>query len=165
MSFHFRKDSNIFTYLLPEFIMSQIVSIRLRPHTFKYLKAKLGQPYRLSLHDDLGHLIWAAIMAGKMPDDSGKLTQEFRVILPNHLHLTGDPHKVQTDLDRIVDGIFRQNLFDHLIIFGGGDRQYKDLMLEFLDYYDISEDELSLDTLYRDFMRKKRKYATMLQRR
>lgn len=55
-----------------------------------------------------------------------------------------------------VDSVFREELFCHAIINNTTDKKkFLKSIRSFLDVYDISEDDIKLDTLYRNFKRKK----------
>lgn len=59
--------------------------------------------------------------------------------------------------NRIADGVFREKLYSHVMAAKMySNITYIESISDFLSMYDISEDEIDIDTLVRDFQRKQK---------
>ena len=57
----------------------------------------------------------------------------------------------------MLDKYFREKLYEYAIINSlNNDKYFKKSMREFLDFYQITDDDIDLESLYRDFKRQKK---------
>ncbi|MCT8340512.1 hypothetical protein MG296_10640 [Flavobacteriaceae bacterium TK19130] len=87
------------------------------------------------------------------------LDYTFNVIIPMHkyekvgMHITLENSQL---FNNQLDKMFRDELFCHLIINKSREKKtYMKSLRSFLDVYNITEDDIKQETLYRDFKRKK----------
>jgi hypothetical protein len=130
-------------------------------HVYKYLITRCGSDHiTASRHTSFGSL--ALSLHGRNPDvKPGKLifTKVFKVTVQEEhfkrlgMHITSENAQLFNDQ---VDKMFREELFYHIMINKGIDAaKYLDSIRTFLMVYNITEDDIKLDTLYRDFKRRK----------
>lgn len=86
-------------------------------------------------------------------------TKLFHIKVPYQLYDKTGVHISQVNAQLFndqIDKIFREEIFVHMMINKNQDKKHflKSLKI-FLDIYDITEEDIRLDTLHRDFKRKK----------
>lgn len=93
-------------------------------------------------------------------------TRLFHIEVPFHLYEKAGVYITNYKaalFNSMVDQIFREEIFVHTIIRKHQDEElYLRTIRNLLDAYDITEEDIKLDTLYRDFKRKKEKYEANL---
>lgn len=131
-------------------------------HVYKYLIKKCGSDnYTANRSDLIGQLILSSL--GNNHKDVKILKNTFEKtfsvnIKEDALYKNGFYLSVKSGqvFNKMVDKMFREELYSHAIISKRrGEESHLPSMKDFLDVYDITEDDIRLDTLYRDFKRKK----------
>lgn len=136
-------------------------SIPVSDHVYKFLVARCGSDeIEASRSTFIGSLILS--MHGRNPDvrlKKNNFTKLFKVtISESHyqklgMHITSENAQLFNDL---VDKVFREELYCHALLNKMGNKSlYLEAIRKFLEVYNITEDDIKLDTLYRDFKRKK----------
>lgn len=137
-------------------------------HVYKFLKTRCGSDHiKATRTDTFGSL--ALSLLGKIADvkpQKTEFTKVFKVTIAEDsyirqgLHLTSANAQV---FNHQVDRMFREELFFHLIINKGlSDKMFMNSIRRFMEVYEITEEDIKLDTLYRDFKRRKKKYEKTL---
>jgi len=144
-------------------------NIPVADHVYKYLKTRCGSDHikatRTSIFGSL-----ALSLLGKTADlkpKKSEFTRTFRVTISENSHSRQGMHLTEANAQLFndqVDRMFREELFFYLIMNKGlSSKMYLQSMRTFLEVYDITEEDIKLDTLYRDFKRRKKTYETNLQ--
>ncbi len=143
-------------------------NIPVADHVYKYLKVRCGADHiKASRDTTFGSL--ALSLLGRNNDmrpKKVKYSKCFKVTVPESayqkLGMYISPENAQLFNDQ-VDRLFREDLFFHVIINKGiSSKMYLNSIRSFLEVYDISEDDLKIDTVYRDFKRRKEDYDSQL---
>lgn len=130
-------------------------------HVYKYLKTRCGSDHITATRNTtFGSL--ALTLHGRNPDvkkSNHTFTRHFKVTVQEEhfkrlgMHITSENAQLFNDQ---VDKMFREELFYHVMINKGIDSEkYLDSIRSFLQVYNITEEDIKLDTLYRDFKRRK----------
>lgn len=138
------------------------IDIPVSSYVKKFMTTLYGDNYTLSLNDTLGNAITALLMKKtnnynglyKKGRDSvysihisfSQMKNEGCIIRKNNIHLIG----------QFCDKYFRETIF--LSIFtnsNDGKDNVKDTMRKALQAFNITEDDIALDTLYRYYLRKR----------
>jgi hypothetical protein len=137
-------------------------------HVYKYLLKRCGTDHiKASRVTFLGSLLLSLQSRNYdvTPADK-KFTKVFSVTIPQHkydklgMHITPQIALLFNDQ---IDKMFRDEMFCHILINKNVDKKmFKKSMEIFLEVYQIDEDDLRMDTLYRDFKRKKTELAKNL---
>lgn len=131
------------------------------PHVYKYLTATCGSDHiKASRKSWIGNLVLDIQTKDfKYKPLTSKMDHIFKVTITehdfNHLGTNITPKSAKV-FNKTIDMIFREKLYEHALIAnrinGIPIMKYLEGSLEI---YDITEDDLKFDTLYRDFKRKK----------
>lgn len=130
-------------------------------HVYKFLVARYGTDHiTASRKTFVGNLI-LSLHGRNMDVDRKKIgfTKIFRITVSERYYQKLGVH-ISTEnamlFNEQIDRSFREELFCHALI---NKKTEKKAVLksirDFLDVYDITEDDIKMDTLYRDFKRKK----------
>ena len=138
-------------------------SLPVEPHVYKFLVKRVGSDiYMVTRNESLGNIIISSLGNNadlKKSRTPEKFTKLFHVIIKEHLYLRNSVVLgVQRGelFNKTIDLLFREELFNYLIISKKlNDVSYLDSLRKFLECHNITEDDISLDTLYREFKRKK----------
>lgn len=149
----------------PQYVDYSITQhIPVADHVYKYLIKRCGSDeIRANRNNVFGSLILSLL--GKNPDVKSKKTTYTKIFKINiaedgnqRLGMFISSENAQLFNDQ-VDKMFREELFFHVVINKGIDsRMYLDSIRCFLKVYDITEEDIKLDSLYKDFKRRKKKY-------
>lgn len=137
------------------------ITLPVAPHVKKFLLIWYGPDYILTLNDSLGKSIHALLRKKinsvkgtrqikepfytiKVP--ASKIQREGCVIHTNNLYLISEQ----------FDKYFRDIIFYYAMINAScNEGKYKESLRQALAFFDITEDDISLESLYRDFTRKR----------
>lgn len=138
------------------------IDIPVSSYVKKFMTTLYGDNYTLSLTDTLGNAISALLMKKTNNFNSlykkerecvytirisfSKMKNEGCIISKNNIHLIG----------QFCDKYFRETIFLAILTnSNNGKDNVKDTMRKALGTYNITEDDIALDTLYRDYLRKR----------
>ena len=131
-------------------------------HVYKYLvKICGGDTLVASRHDFIGSVVLNSL--GTNHDvvlSSKKYSKHFNVVITDHKYLKNGVRlgvKSGQVFNRLIDRMFRDQMYMHVFMNKSTDnKMYLNGLREYLEMYGITEDELQLDTVYKDFKRKKK---------
>lgn len=143
-------------------------NIPVADHVYKYLRTRCGTDHLVaSRNNTFGNLILS--LQTRNPDVKPKKTAYTRVFQVTvredsyrrkGMFVTSENAQLFNDQ---VDRMFREELFFHVVINKGNDNEmYLNSIRKFLQVYDITEEDIKLDSLYRDFKRRKETYEHQL---
>ncbi|MBT0607629.1 hypothetical protein [Aequorivita echinoideorum] len=136
-------------------------NIPVADHVYKYLKTRCGTDHiKASRATFMGSVILSLLGRNQ---DVRPQKNDFRKIFKvdisesyyekNGMHIT--PATAQL-FNAQIDKMFREELYAHMIIVKSLDKKlFLKSMRTLLDVYQIDEEDIKMDTLYRDFKRKK----------
>lgn len=138
-------------------------------HVYKFLLKRCGTDHiKATRRNFIGSLL---VSLHSRTDDLRKAPKNdfkkmFHIEVPFHIYEKNgvyiDERKAYL-FNTLMDDIFREELFVHAIIQKNQeDKLFLKTLRNFLDVYDITEDDLKLETIYRDFKRKKKQYENNL---
>lgn len=143
-------------------------NIPVSDHVFKYLKARCGGTQLHAKRTNVfGSLALSLMGENKdVKECKTNYTKIFKVTISedsyNRLGMYMCESNAQLFNDQ-VDKMFREELFFHVIINKGiAAEQYIKSIRNFLKVYDITEDDIKLDTVCRDFKRRKDQHNAKL---
>ena len=131
-------------------------------HVYKYLVARCGdQPLIATRTTFIGSTILSLLSRNSDIRHASLKphTKVFQVIIKEESYLRNGVfinYKSAKLFNDLIDKMFREELYCHIIInkFNNKDLFLKNLR-HFLSVYNITEDDIKFETLYRDFKRKK----------
>ena len=131
-------------------------------HVYKYLVARCGSNnYIASRSSFVGSVVLSMLspnndirgISKKQFNRTFTLTIKEEKYLRNGVHIS---YKNALLFNNLIDKMFREELFTHAVViadkFG---LNYLDAIKQFLEVYSIGEDDIKLETLYKDFKRKR----------
>lgn len=136
-------------------------SIPVADHVYKYLLKKCGSDtYTANRSELIGNIVLSSL--GKNQDISiskTKFKKTFNIVIKDFQYLKAGVSlgiKSGQVFNKMMDKMFRDELYCHILM---NSTLSKDKYLEgirlFLKVYDITEDDIKLESIYRDFKRKK----------
>jgi len=139
-------------------------NIPVADHVYKYLIKRCGSDeLRATRNSVFGSLVLS--LQGRNGDVKPKKSSYTKIFKAN---ISEDGHQrlgmfISSENAQLfndqVDKMFREELFFHVVINKGIDsRMYMDSIRCFLKVYDITEEDIKLDTIYRDFKRRKENF-------
>ena len=138
-------------------------------HVYKYLVARCGdQPLIATRTTFIGSTILSLLSRNSdiRQTNLKSHTKIFQVIIKEESYLRNGVfinYKSAKLFNDLIDKMFREELYCHIII---NKYKNKDLFLKnlrhFLAVYNITEDDIKFETLYRDFKRKKDQIVSTL---
>lgn len=140
------------------------IQIPVAPHVFKYLQSIHGEHYLLSLDDALGIFLHAIITRNtsfnEVPKKYESASKNYEIKFSMSVFLrygfTFKP-KDYFYIGKMLDKYFREKMYEYAIINSiNNNISYKKSMKEFLDYFNIDENDVNTESLYRDFKRQKK---------
>lgn len=140
------------------------IPIPVAPHVKKYLTTIYGDYYTLSLDDALGILLHAIITRKTSFDNTPKNTTKlscsfefkFSLSIFQKFGFTFEP-KDYFYIGKMLDKYFREKMYEYAIINSVNNNiNCKRSMKEFMDFFEITEEDVDLESLYRDFKRQKK---------
>ena len=132
-------------------------------HVYKFLISRCGgDVFQADRKTGIGSLILSLHTKNidiRESVSKTKFSKTFSVVITEHQYLkTGMFLNLKSGqlFNSIIDKLFREEIYSHLII----QKKYQGNLFEqslrnFLDVYKITEDDIKLETLLRDFQRKK----------
>jgi len=138
-------------------------------HVYKFLVKRCGSDVFVAHRNTfIGNVILSSL--GKSTDvrigSSVNFTKIFNVVIKDHYYLKNGVHlsfKNAKVFNNMIDLLFREEMFAQIIILHeANNTNFVELIKNYLKAYDITEDDLKLDTIYRDFKRKKEKLQQKL---
>ena len=143
-------------------------SIPVSNHVYKYLVKRCGSDtYTASRKDIIGNIVLSSL--GRNQDIKplkNKYTKLFNIVIKEASYLRNGIFlgvKSGQVFNNMVDKLFRNEMYFHISINATADKEkcLKGLR-KYLNLYNINEDDLKLETIYRDYKRKKEKYNTVI---
>jgi len=136
-------------------------TIPVADHVYKYLLKKCGSDTYVANRSDLiGNIVLSSL--GSNPDLSiskTKYNKVFHIVIKDYQYLkTGIRLGIKTGqvFNKMIDKMFRDELYCHIFINSNLSKEkYLEGIRMFLQVYDITEDDIKLESIYRDFKRKK----------
>lgn len=140
---------------------SIIEQIPVADHVYRYLVHKYGSDTILAERSDIvGNIILSSLNRNSDIDISRKkYSKVIKIIIKDYQYLKNGVFvgvKKGQVFNTLIDKMFRGELYSHCFLNKTlHDDKYLEVIRNFLDVYNISEDELKIDSIYRDFKRKK----------
>ena len=136
-------------------------SIPVSDHVYKYLLKKCGtDTYVANRSELIGNIVLSSL--GTNPDISIskiKFKKTFNVVIKDYQYLKAGISlgiKSGQVFNKMMDKMFREELYCHIYINSNLSKdQYLEGIRNFLNVYEITEDDIKLESIYRDFKRKK----------
>lgn len=148
---------------MPEFAITHHIPVS--NHVYKFILKRYGTDHiRATRYSFIGNLIISLHNRNddiKLNRKTGfkrkiKITVPFHIYDKNGVHIT---RKSAQLFNTQIDYIFREELFAHALIANDSHGEmYTTSIRNFLKAYDITEEDIKLETLLRDFNRKKQRY-------
>lgn len=139
--------------------MNSVVNIPVKNYIYKYLKKTYGNAFTYTETSTLAPVVRSVLSKSTTRDlKPFKYTTTYPIELtPRYISLFGVHYQERNlyQFNDYVDKLFRENLYTMMRLnkeFHG--IKYRDTLRQVLKVLDISEEELKLDTLLRDFTRK-----------
>lgn len=143
-------------------------NIPVAAHVYKYLKKRCGSDHiKASRTTFMGSQILSLLQ--RNPDVRPRKTDFghiFKVTISeshwgkNGMHISGENAQLFNDH---IDKMFREELYVHMLMLKCQEKKlYLNSMRSFIEVYGIDEEDIKIDTLYRDFKRKKESLETNL---
>ncbi len=136
-------------------------NIPVADHVYKYLKKRCGTDHIIASRTTfIGSQILSLLTRNAdLRPKKTDFAKIFKVTIPESLYGKNGMHISAENAQLFnvqIDKMFREELYIHLLILKSNDKKlYLKSMRGFLNVYDIGEDDIKMDTLYRDFKRKK----------
>ncbi|MGB5818835.1 MAG: hypothetical protein WBG90_05070 [Saonia sp.] len=136
-------------------------SIPVADHVYKFLIKRTGSDTYIAARTDIiGNIVLSSL--GKHHDigfNKNRFTKLFHVVIKEDKYLKCGVSlgvKCGQVFNRMIDQLFRDELYHHIQINAIREKE-KCLkgIRNFLAIYDITEDDIKMETIYRDFKRKK----------
>ena len=153
---------------MKEFAITQHIPVS--KHVYKYLVATVGsENYEVNRWDSLGAIILSLL--GKTPGDLrlSKKDHEkvFNIKISSHHYLASGMFidiKSGQLFNRLIDNLFRENMYTYVVLVKKyHSEKYTEGIKEYCKAFNINEDDIKLETLFKDFGRKKDKYLSQIQ--
>jgi hypothetical protein len=141
-------------------------TIPVADHVFRYLVHKYGSDTILAKRSDIvGNIILSSLNKNSDLDISRKkFKKSIKVVIKDYQYLKNGVFvsvKKGQVFNTLIDKMFRGELYSHCFMNKElHDDAYIKIIRQFLDVYNISEDELKVASIYRDFKRKKKEKDT-----
>ncbi|TXK73937.1 hypothetical protein [Mesonia sp. HuA40] len=95
-----------------------------------------------------------------------KYTKTFNIVVPYHLYGKNGVYITEVNaqlFNTMIDRMFREEIYAHIMICNiTNQTMFLKSLKSFLEIYEISEEDIKLETLYRDFKRKKEELENKL---
>lgn len=143
-------------------------NIPVADHVYKYLKKRCGADHiKATRTTFIGSQILSLLTRNAdVRTRKSEFTRIFKVTIPeslygkNGMHISAENAQLFNDQ---TDKMFREELYSHMVILKNQDKKlFLKTMRSFLEVYDIGEDDIKTETLYRDFKRKKELFENNL---
>lgn len=152
---------------MADFTITQ--NIPVSNHVYKYLKYRYGSDHMVATRETVvGGIVLSMLNRNNDIRHVSKKSYEkvFKVMIKEEKYLRNGVH-IDTRYAQLfndtVDKMFREELFCHVMINKfSSNEQFNQGIRNFLKVYDITEEDIKYETLYRDFKRKKDNIQTRL---
>jgi len=152
---------------MADFTITQ--NIPVSNHVYKYLKYRYGSDHMVATRETVvGGIVLSMLNRNNDIRHVSKKSYEkvFKVMIKEEKYLRNGVH-IDTRYAQLfndtVDKMFREELFCHVMINKfSSNEQFNQGIRNFLKVYDITEEDIKYETLYRDFKRKKDNIQTSL---
>lgn len=143
-------------------------SIPVADHVYKYLIKKCGSnTFTATRNDIIGNIVLSSL--GRNSDikiSKPKYKQLFHVVIKEHSYLRNGIFlgiKSGQIFNNMIDKLFRDEMYTHVSINKSEDKdKFLEGLRKYLSIYDINEDDIKLESIYRDFKRKKEEYNVIV---
>lgn len=139
-------------------------SIPVADHVYKYLVKRYGgNTLTATRNDIIGNIVLSSLNRNSdIKLAKPKFNKLFHVVIRENHYLRNGVFigvKHGQVFNSMVDKLFRDEMYFHVFINNSEDKdKFLDGMRKYLNFYDITEDDIKLESLYRDFKRKKEEY-------
>jgi hypothetical protein len=148
------------------------INIPVSDHVHKYLITKYGKgPFTATRRSVVGSVILSMLSKNNdiRHDKNRYNSKVFSAIIKEDHYLRNGvyiDYRTSKIFNDIVDKMFKEELYCHVIINKFTHKsQYLDCIRNFLKVYDITEEDLKLESVYKDFKRKKQAIQERMQMR
>lgn len=138
------------------------INIPVKTHVSKYLKVKYGdKPMVASRRTVVGSIVLSMLSnnGDVKPGSDVRESETFKVIVKEYHYLRNGvfiDNRTAWLFNELVDNMFKEELYCHIIINKfSHESQYLESIRNFLNVYNITEEDLKLESVYRDFKRKR----------
>ena len=130
-------------------------------HVYKFLLKRCGgSTYIANRNDIIGNIVLSSL--GRNSDiqlSKTNYVKIFNVVIKETAYLRNGIYlgvKSGQVFNKMVDKLFRDEMFFHVFINSiKSKEQFLDGLRKYLELYDITEDDIKLESIYKDFKRKK----------
>lgn len=145
---------------MADFTITQ--NIPVSNHVYKYLKNRYGDDHIIATRETVvGGIVLSLLNRNNDIRHVSKKSYDkvFSVLIKEEKYLRNGVHidtRSAQAFNDTIDKMFREELFCHVMINKfSNNEQFNKGIRNFLKVYDITEDDIKYETLYRDFKRKK----------
>lgn len=131
-------------------------------HVYKYILGINGSETIVADRSDfIGNIILSSLNRNSdVKIGKRKFNKSIKIVIKDHQYLKSGVFvgiKRGQVFNNLIDKMFRRELYSHCFMNKDlHDDSYLQIIRNFLNVYNISEDDLKLDSIYRDFKRKKK---------
>jgi hypothetical protein len=139
-------------------------SIPVADHVYKYLVKRYGSDTVTATRNDIiGNIVLSSLNRNSdIKLAKPKFNKVFNVVIKENHYLRNGVFigvKHGQVFNNMVDKLFRDEMYFHVFINNSEDKaKFLEGIRKYLSLYDITEDDIKLESLYRDFKRKKDEY-------
>lgn len=152
--------------MIADFSITETIPVA--DHVYKFLVKRTGSDtYVAERTDIIGNIVLSSL--GKHHDlglTKNKFTKTFKVVIKEDKYLKCGVFlgvKSGQVFNRMIDQLFRDELYHHIQMNANNEKEKcLEGIRNFLAVYDITEDDIKLESIYRDFKRKKSKIESRL---
>ncbi len=137
-------------------------NIPVADHVYKYLVARCGKDCIVATRNTfIGSTVLSLLSRNNdiRHDSKKRHNKLFHVIINEDKYLRNGVHldyRSAQAFNDLVDKMFREELYCHVMINKySTNEKFIDSIRNFLEVYDITEEDIKFETIYRDFKRKK----------
>jgi len=143
-------------------------TIPVADHVYKFLVKRCGSDtYTANRNDIIGNIVLSSL--GKNNDlkiSKTRHTKSFNIVIKEYSYLRNGIFlgvKSGQAFNKMIDKLFRDEMYFHVYVNSFKSKeQFLEGIRNYLKIYDITEDDIKLESIYRDFKRKKEDLQTML---
>jgi len=143
-------------------------NIPVSDHVYKFLIKRCGgDTYVASRNDIIGNIVLSSL--GRNSDlkiSKSKYTKTFNVVIKEYSYLRNGIFlgvKSGQAFNKMIDKLFRDEMYFHVFVNAQSSKdQHLEGIRKYLKIYNIDEDDIKLESIYRDFKRKKEELSNTL---
>lgn len=143
-------------------------NIPVSDHVYKFLIKRCGgDTYVATRNDIIGNIVLSSL--GRNADlkiSKSKYTKTFNVVIKEYSYLRNGVFlgvKSGQAFNKMIDKLFRDEMYFHVFVNAQSSKdQHLEGIRKYLKIYNIDEDDIKLESIYRDFKRKKEELANNL---